>query len=149
MRAWSATVSIAAQAQFHHTRSARARRPSRCSAPSMLAGKGAAPSSQAKEQHRARRQRSSTELAGKGAAPRSASEGGKPSSPGRQDAPAPALPPVTGDFYALVSCLGEEDQALIQRVRAFMEAEVAPIINRYWIRAEFPFELIPKLAALE
>jgi glutaryl-CoA dehydrogenase len=30
-----------------------------------------------------------------------------------------------------------------------METEVAPIITRYWIRAEFPFELIPKVAALD
>jgi glutaryl-CoA dehydrogenase len=30
-----------------------------------------------------------------------------------------------------------------------MEAEVAPIINDYWIRAAFPFELIPKFAALD
>jgi glutaryl-CoA dehydrogenase len=60
-----------------------------------------------------------------------------------------ALPPVTGDFYSITSVLSAEDQAILQGVRAFMETEVAPIINRYWIRAEFPFELIPKLAALE
>ncbi len=60
-----------------------------------------------------------------------------------------ALPPVSGDFYDIVSTLGADDAAVVQRVRAFMEAEVAPIITRYWIRAEFPFELIPKLAALD
>ena len=60
-----------------------------------------------------------------------------------------ALPDGSGDFYGIVSTLSAEDQAIVQRVRAFMEAEVAPIINRYWIRAEFPFELIPKLAALD
>jgi glutaryl-CoA dehydrogenase len=59
------------------------------------------------------------------------------------------LPPVTGDFYNIASTLPAEDAAVLQRVRAFMEEEVAPIITRYWIRAEFPFELIPKLAALE
>jgi glutaryl-CoA dehydrogenase len=45
--------------------------------------------------------------------------------------------------------MSADDQAILQRVRAFMEAEVAPIITRYWIRAEFPFELIPKMAALD
>ncbi len=59
-----------------------------------------------------------------------------------------ALPPVSGDFYDIASTLGAEDAAIVRRVRAFMEAEVAPIITRYWIRAEFPFELIPKLAEL-
>jgi glutaryl-CoA dehydrogenase len=58
------------------------------------------------------------------------------------------LPQITGDFYGITSTLSAEDQAVVQRVRAFMESEVAPIINRYWIRAEFPFELIPKIAAL-
>jgi glutaryl-CoA dehydrogenase len=59
------------------------------------------------------------------------------------------LPQITGDFYGIESTLSAEDQAVVQRVRAFMKSEVAPIINRYWIRAEFPFELIPKIAALD
>ena len=67
----------------------------------------------------------------------------------KPDERAAALPPVTGDFYGITSVLAAEDQAILQRVRAFMETEVAAIINRYWIRAEFPFELIPKLAALD
>ncbi|MGH2505117.1 MAG: acyl-CoA dehydrogenase family protein [Ktedonobacterales bacterium] len=62
---------------------------------------------------------------------------------------AAALPPVTGDFYQFAATMSAEDQAILKRVRAFMEEEVAPIITRYWIRAEFPFELIPKLAALD
>jgi glutaryl-CoA dehydrogenase len=66
-----------------------------------------------------------------------------------QDERASAAPPAAGDFYGITSTLSGEDQAIVQRVRAFMEAEVAPIISRYWTRAEFPFELIPKLAALE
>jgi glutaryl-CoA dehydrogenase len=58
------------------------------------------------------------------------------------------LPPIDGDFYHLSHKLTEEERALQLRVRAFMETEVKPIINDYWLRAEFPFELIPKLAAL-
>ena len=53
-----------------------------------------------------------------------------------------------GDFYHISAILSEEDQELLFRVRAFMEAEVAPIINQYWIREEFPFQLIPGLAEL-
>jgi glutaryl-CoA dehydrogenase len=45
--------------------------------------------------------------------------------------------------------VSEGDKAILARVRAFMEAEVAPIINDYWIRAAFPFELIPRMAALD
>src|SRR5438309_7603958 len=58
------------------------------------------------------------------------------------------LPRVEGDFYHISTMLSEEDQALLHRVRAFMEAEVTPIINRYWTREEFPHQLIPGLAAL-
>src|SRR5215203_5431205 len=34
------------------------------------------------------------------------------------------------------------------RVRAFADAEFIPIINEYWEKAEFPLELVPKVAAL-
>src|SRR5437867_4450931 len=59
-----------------------------------------------------------------------------------------SLPLVNGDFYHITSILSEEDQTLLHRVRAFMESEVAPIINQYWIREEFPHQIIPALAAL-
>jgi glutaryl-CoA dehydrogenase len=74
---------------------------------------------------------------------------GAPSDVQPPDARASMLPQVTGDFYGIVSTLSAEDQAVVRRVRTLMESEVAPIINRYWIRAEFPFELIPKIAALD
>src|SRR6266536_4987971 len=59
-----------------------------------------------------------------------------------------ALPRADGDFYQIIPTISEEDQALVRRVRAFMESEVTPIINHYWTREEFPFQLIPGLAAL-
>src|SRR5258708_23924005 len=55
---------------------------------------------------------------------------------------------ANGDFYAIGTTLSEEDQALLQRVRAFLEAEVAPIITEYWIREECTYQVIPKLASL-
>jgi len=58
------------------------------------------------------------------------------------------LPPIDGDFYDVSHTLTKEERALQLRVRTFMETEVKPVINEYWLRAEFPFELIPKLAAL-
>lgn len=58
------------------------------------------------------------------------------------------LPPIDGDFYDLGGSLPPEDRELQLKVRQFMETEVRPIVNDYWLRAEFPYELIPKLAAL-
>src|SRR3954468_23107604 len=64
-----------------------------------------------------------------------------------------AEPPVLGgpdytDYYRLDSLLTEEQRGLRQRVRDFMDQEVIPVINPYWERAEFPHELVPKLAPL-
>ncbi|WP_316815892.1 acyl-CoA dehydrogenase family protein [Pedobacter nyackensis] len=59
------------------------------------------------------------------------------------------LPPVEGDFYHLgEEALKDEDRALQLTVRAFLEKEVKPVVNKYWLKAEFPFELIPKIAEL-
>jgi glutaryl-CoA dehydrogenase len=55
---------------------------------------------------------------------------------------------ATGDFYGITALLSAEDQALLRRVRSFMEEKVAPIITEHWARAEFPFEVIPDYAAL-
>ena len=53
------------------------------------------------------------------------------------------------DFYALELLLDDRGpRRCCTRVRAFMEKEVAPIINRYWTRAEFPFESCPALREL-
>src|SRR6267143_1337776 len=62
-------------------------------------------------------------------------------------------PPVMGgpehsDYYHLDELLTDEQRALKSRVRAFMDSEVAPVINGYWERAEFPHGLVPKLAQL-
>ena len=57
-------------------------------------------------------------------------------------------PPINADFYAVEEKLSVEDRALQLRVRAFLEAEVKPIVNNYWLHDDFPFEIIPKLAEL-
>lgn len=59
------------------------------------------------------------------------------------------LPPIDGDFYDLSDRLSPEDRALQLKVREFMETEIRPIVNKYWNRAEFPFEIIPKVAELD
>jgi glutaryl-CoA dehydrogenase len=55
---------------------------------------------------------------------------------------------AASDYYLLDEQLTDEERAIRDRVRAFGEREVLPVINEYWERAAFPFELIPKLAAL-
>jgi glutaryl-CoA dehydrogenase len=62
---------------------------------------------------------------------------------------APAsLPTANGDFYMVAQTLNEEDNAIRLKVREFMEKEVEPIINDYWARDEFPFDLLPKIQNL-
>jgi glutaryl-CoA dehydrogenase len=65
----------------------------------------------------------------------------------------PVEPPVLGgpehtDYYLINDLLTDEERALRQRVRDFMDGEVVPVINPYWERAEFPHDLVPKLAQL-
>lgn len=52
------------------------------------------------------------------------------------------------DFYLMDELLSSEERSIRNKVRAFCDKEVIPIINDYWERAEFPFELIPRLASL-
>jgi glutaryl-CoA dehydrogenase len=52
------------------------------------------------------------------------------------------------DYCLLRDLLTDEERELRDNVRAFANREVIPIINEYWNKEEFPFELIPKLAEL-
>src|SRR5258707_5288306 len=58
-------------------------------------------------------------------------------------------PPVHGYYYRITDLLDPEERTVVKRVRDFMEAEVAPVIEDYWARDQFPHEIIPKLAALD
>lgn len=57
-------------------------------------------------------------------------------------------PPINADFYGVEMKLSDEDRALQLKVREFLEREIKPIVNKYWLHDEFPFEVIPKLASL-
>jgi len=54
----------------------------------------------------------------------------------------------TGDFYDFEAFLSDADRELLTQVDATLAEHVAPIINHYWTRAAFPFEVIPHLARL-
>lgn len=59
------------------------------------------------------------------------------------------LPPIDGDFYDVYHTLTPEQREVQQKVREFMEKEVKPLVNHYWLRDEFPHELIPKFQKLD
>ena len=60
-----------------------------------------------------------------------------------------AAPGQTGDFYRITDVLDAKERATLARVRAFLEREVAPIIEDHWARAKFPFEIVDGLRNLD
>jgi glutaryl-CoA dehydrogenase len=52
------------------------------------------------------------------------------------------------DYFLMKDQLTEDELELLYKVRGFAETEVLPVVNGYWERDEFPFELIPKFAEL-
>ena len=52
------------------------------------------------------------------------------------------------DYYLVEELLTDEEREIRDKVRAFADREVIPIINDYWDKAQFPFELVPKIAEL-
>jgi glutaryl-CoA dehydrogenase len=63
--------------------------------------------------------------------------------------PKATLPKPDGDFYQLTASLKDSDRGVLKRVRAFMESQVAPVINKYWAEDSFPFELLPGIRDLK
>ena len=52
------------------------------------------------------------------------------------------------DYFLMDELLTDEERDVRDKVRSFSESEVVPVINGYWEREEFPFEVLPKLAKL-
>ncbi|XP_022746186.1 acyl-coenzyme A oxidase 4, peroxisomal-like isoform X3 [Durio zibethinus] len=65
-----------------------------------------------------------------------------------QATPASTFPPCASDYYQFDDLLSLEEQAIRKKVRECMEKEVAPVMAEYWEKAEFPFQVVPKLGAL-
>ena len=65
--------------------------------------------------------------------------------PAKQPKP---LPAPNSDFYGVYETLSAEELATVKKVRAFMEAKVAPVITKYWVDDAFPFELLPGVKEL-
>ena len=59
------------------------------------------------------------------------------------------LPYADGDFFAFEQLLSGKEQDRLAEVRDFLAREVRPIAVDCWNRAEFPMDLIPKLAEID
>ena len=53
------------------------------------------------------------------------------------------------DYFLMREQLSGDEAALLDKVRAFGELEILPVVNDYWERGEFPFELVAKLRDLK
>src|SRR6201989_2945678 len=59
------------------------------------------------------------------------------------------LPKPNSDFYQVFQQLSEGEQLTVSKVRAFMENSVAPIINEFWEKDSFPFDVLPGFRDLQ
>jgi glutaryl-CoA dehydrogenase len=62
---------------------------------------------------------------------------------------ADTLPYADGDFFAFEGLLSEKERDRLHEVREWLAREVTPIAVDCWNRAEFPHELVPRLAELD
>jgi len=55
--------------------------------------------------------------------------------------------PLASDFYGFESQLTDTEREALAGLRAWLEADVKPLVNDYWDRAEFPREILPAFHA--
>jgi glutaryl-CoA dehydrogenase len=55
---------------------------------------------------------------------------------------------LPGDFYAYEELLSDKEREKVESVREFFRTQLAPIVDDYWARAEFPFQLVEGCAKL-
>jgi glutaryl-CoA dehydrogenase len=55
---------------------------------------------------------------------------------------------MTSDFFNIDSALSEEERAVRDSVRQFVDERVLPIIGRYYIEGHFPLDLVPEMGKL-
>ncbi|MFD8425240.1 acyl-CoA dehydrogenase family protein [Streptomyces sp. NPDC059466] len=56
--------------------------------------------------------------------------------------------PLPADFYAFEELLTDSEREKIESVREFLRTQAAPIVDDYWARAEFPFQLVEGIGGL-
>src|SRR5688500_13652744 len=67
--------------------------------------------------------------------------------------PSPVFPSVftwtSHDLFRIEDLLSDSERAVRDRVRAFGEAEILPVINDYWERGELPVTIIKRFGELD
>ncbi len=58
------------------------------------------------------------------------------------------FPEIDTDFYDLHQLLTKEERDTQIEVREFMQREIKPIVNSFWLKDEFPHQIIPEMAKL-
>ena len=58
------------------------------------------------------------------------------------------FPEIDTDFYDLHQLLTKEERDSQIQVRDFMQREIKPIVNNFWLKDEFPHQIIPEMAKL-
>jgi glutaryl-CoA dehydrogenase len=56
--------------------------------------------------------------------------------------------PLVSDFYGYYNLLTEQEKEALAALRSYLETEVKPLVNGLWERAEFPHQVIKRLAEL-
>lgn len=56
-----------------------------------------------------------------------------------------AFETLASDFYGCENLLTQREKGFLAAVRSYLEAEVKPIVNEHWERAEFPHQIIEGL----
>ncbi|MCU1476220.1 MAG: acyl-CoA dehydrogenase [Subtercola sp.] len=59
-----------------------------------------------------------------------------------------AFEPLVSDFYGYYNLLTEQEKESLAALRSYLETEVKPLVNDLWERAEFPHQVIKRLAEL-
>ncbi|MFC0512958.1 acyl-CoA dehydrogenase family protein [Mucilaginibacter angelicae] len=59
-----------------------------------------------------------------------------------------ALPAPNSDFYMIADCLSDKELEKLAEVREFAEKKANPLVNEYWAKDAFPFELLPSFKEL-
>ncbi|MET8413134.1 acyl-CoA dehydrogenase family protein [Streptomyces sp. NPDC005195] len=55
---------------------------------------------------------------------------------------------LPADFYSFEDLLTNSEREKIESIREFLRTQVAPIVDDYWARAEFPFQLVEGFGSL-
>lgn len=54
---------------------------------------------------------------------------------------------LASDFYGFETTLTDTEKNHLAALRAYLEAEVRPVVNDHWVRGEFPHQIVAGLAA--